>query len=254
MIVLLSPAKKLTIKGSKPAQFTEPAFVHHAQKLIKELQKYSPTKLHNLMKVSSEIADLNVARYADWKAEHTFENSKQAIFTFTGEVYNGLQAAKLTKTDLDYAQEHLRILSGLYGILKPLDLVQEYRLEMGTKLKMGKHSNLYSFWGDIITNYLNDELKNHQTKTIVNLASTEYFKAINTKKINANVVTPIFKDGKNGEYKVVMMYAKKARGMMANYIIKNRIDNPDDLISFNFEGYYFNPKISTENELVFYRN
>lgn len=254
MIVLLSPAKKLTVTGSKPTQFTEPEYTVQAQKLIKELQKYSPKKIQQLMKVSSDIAGLNVERYAGWLVQHTLDNAKQSVLTFTGEVYNGLQAAKFNKTELNYAQQHLRILSGLYGILKPLDLIHEYRLEMGTKLKIGKHPNLYSFWGDIMTNYLNEELKNHQTKTIVNLASTEYFKAINTKKLKSEVVTPVFKDGKNGKYKVVMMYAKKARGMMANYIIKNNIDNPTDLISFNAEGYYFNPKISTENELVFYRD
>lgn len=254
MIVLLSPAKKLTVAGNKPNQFTQPEFIAASQKLIKELQKYTPKKLEKLMKISNDIAELNVERYANWSTNHSFDDSKQAILTFTGEVYNGLQAAKLNKTELAYAQENLRILSGLYGILKPLDLIQEYRLEMGTKLKVGKHTNLYGFWGDVITEKLNDSIKNHSTKTIVNLASTEYFKAVNTKKLKANVVTPVFKDGKNGEYKVVMMYAKKARGMMANYIIKNKIDNPTDLIGFNEDGYYFNPKISTEKELVFYRN
>lgn len=254
MIVLLAPAKKLTITGNKPSSFSEPELINEAQKLIKELQKYSPHKLQKLMSVSTDIAELNVNRFANWTTNHSLENAKQAILTFTGEVYNGLQASKLNKTELAYAQEHLRILSGLYGILKPLDLIHEYRLEMGTKLKVGKHTNLYSFWGDVITEKLNDSIKNHSDKTIVNLASTEYFKVINTKKLNANVVTPIFKDGKNGDYKVVMMYAKKARGMMANYIIKNKIENPANLIGFNEDGYYFNPKISTDKELVFYRN
>jgi len=254
MIVLLSPAKKLTVTGNKPAQFSEPEFINQAQKLIKELQKYTPTKLKKLMKVSTDIAELNVERYANWTENHSLENTKQAVLTFTGEVYNGFQASKLNEAELNYAQEHLRILSGLYGVLKPLDLIREYRLEMGTKLKIGKHANLYSFWGDVIAEKLNDTLKNHSNRTIINLASTEYFKVVNTKKLKADVVTPIFKDGKNGEYKVVMMYAKKARGMMANYIIKNNIDNPAELIGFNEEGYYFNPKISTEKELVFYRN
>lgn len=253
MIVLLSPAKKLTVSGKKPNQFTAPEFTAASQKLIKELQKYNPKKLQKLMKVSTDIAKLNVERYANWTEHHSLENAKQAIFTFTGEVYNGLQASKLNEAQLKYAQEHLRILSGLYGVLKPLDLIQEYRLEMGTKLKVGKHANLYSFWGDTIAKKLNDTLALHSTKTIINLASTEYFKAVNTKKLKANVVTPIFKDGKNGEYKVVMMYAKKARGMMANYIIKNNIDNPTDLISFNEDGYYYNPTLSTDSELIFYR-
>lgn len=254
MLILLSPAKKLSIEGGKLTDFTLPKFTVASSELIKELRKYSPKKLRQLMKVSTDIAELNVERYAKWTENHTLEDAKQAVLAFTGEVYNGLQAAKFNDDELNYTQQHLRILSGLYGVLKPMDLIHEYRLEMGTKLKFKKYANLYNFWGDKIVNELNDLLKTHQNKTIINLASTEYFKAVNTKKLNAKLVTPVFKDGKNGEYKVVMMYAKKARGMMVNYIIKNKIDNPADLISFNSEGYYFNPKLSTENELVFYRN
>ena len=254
MLILLSPAKKLSTDGDKLADFTLPKFTNESGELIKELRKYSPKKLQQLMKVSKDIAELNVERYSKWIENHDLENAKQAILTFTGEVYNGLNVSSFSANDFNYVQEHLRILSGLYGVLKPLDLIHEYRLEMGTKLKFKKNTNLYIFWGDKIVNELNDTLKTHQNKTIVNLASTEYFKAVNVKKLKADMVTPIFKDGKNGEYKVVMMYAKKARGMMANYIIKNRIENAEDLISFNVDGYYFNPKISTNNELVFYRN
>lgn len=254
MILLLSPAKKLSIDGDKWVDFTLPKFTNESGELIKELRKYSPKKLQQLMKVSMDIAELNVERYSKWTENHDVENAKQAILTFTGEVYNGLNVSSFAVNDFNYAQEHLMILSGLYGVLKPLDLIHEYRLEMGTKLKFKKNTNLYTFWGDKIVNELNDTLKIHQNKTIVNLASTEYSKAVNIKKLKADVVTPIFKDGKNGEYKVVMMYAKKARGMMANYIIKNRIENAEDLISFNTDGYYFNPKLSNEKELVFYRN
>lgn len=254
MILLLSPAKKLSTDGDKWVDFTLPKFTKESSELIKELRKYSPKKLQQLMKVSRDIAELNVERYAKWTENHDLENAKQAILTFTGEVYNGLNVSSFSANDFSYVQEHLRILSGLYGVLKPLDLIHEYRLEMGTKLKFKKNTNLYTFWGDKIVNELNDTLKTHQNKTIVNLASTEYFKAVNIKKLKADVVTPIFKDGKNGEYKVVMMYAKKARGMMVNYIVKNRIENAEDLISFNTDGYYFNPKLSNEKELVFYRN
>ena len=254
MLILLSPAKKLSTDGDKLADFTLPKFTNESGELIKELRKYSPKKLQQLMKVSKDIAELNVERYSKWIENHDLENAKQAILTFTGEVYNGLNVSSFSANDFNYVQEHLRILSGLYGVLKPLDLIHEYRLEMGTKLKFKKNTNLYIFWGDKIVNELNDTLKSHQNKTIVNLASTEYFKAVNVKKLKADMVTPIFKDGKNGEYKVVMMYAKKARGMMANYIIKNRIENAEDLISFNVDGYYFNPKISNEKELVFHRN
>lgn len=253
MLILLSPAKKLTINGDKLTDYTQPKFIKESEELIGVLRKYNPKKLQQLMKVSSDIAELNVERYAKWTKEHSFDNAKQAILAFTGEVYNGLKATEFSEADMDYSQNHLRILSGLYGVLKPLDLLQEYRLEMGTKLKFKKHANLYHFWGDKIVNELNETIKSQNNKTIINLASTEYFKAVNTKKLNANVVTPIFKDGKKGEYKVVMMYAKKARGMMTNYIIKNKIDHPTDLIGFNAEGYYFNPKLSTNNELIFYR-
>lgn len=254
MLILLSPAKKLSTDGDKLVDFTLPKFTHESSELIKELRKYSPKKLQQLMKVSRDIAELNVERYTKWTENHDLESAKQSVLTFTGEVYNGLQANLFNVEEMNYAQQHLRILSGLYGVLNPMDLIHEYRLEMGTKLKFKKYANLYNFWGDKIVNELNKTLNTHTNKTIVNLASTEYFKAVNIKKLKADVVTPIFKDGKNGEYKVVMMYAKKARGMMANYIIKNRIENAEDLISFNVDGYHFNPKLSNEKELAFYRN
>lgn len=253
MLVILSPAKKLSIKGKKLESFTIPQQLKKSSELIVELRKYSPTKLQKLMDVSSAIAELNVERYYQWQEQHILKDSKQAILTFTGEVYSGLNAMSFSTNDLDYSQNHLRILSGLYGVLRPLDLMHEYRLEMGTKLRVKKHKNLYGFWGDTITNELNEVLKNQENRIIVNLASTEYFKSVNTKKINANIITPIFKEGKNGNYKVVMVYAKKARGLMTNYIIKNKIENIEDLKGFNAEGYYFKPDISSENELIFYR-
>ncbi len=249
MLIVLSPAKKLSIKGPKLPEFTFPGSTKQSSILIKELRKYSPTKLSKLMKVSSEIALINVDRYNDWSFEHSIENSKQAILTFNGEVYNGLKASSFNPKEMQYAQQYLRILSGLYGVLKPLDLIQEYRLEMGTKLKVGKHQNLYNFWGDKLVN----EINSTGEKVLINLASAEYFKVINSKKLKPNVVTPIFKECKNGEYKMVMMYAKKARGMMAKYIIKNKLTSPKDLLGFAEDGYYYNSKVSTDNELVFYR-
>ena len=254
MLILLSPAKKLSVDGDKLPDFTLPKFTAASYELIKELRKYTPKKLQQLMKVSSDIAELNFERYEKWSENHSLGNSKQAILTFTGEVYNGLNASSFSETDIIYAQDHLRILSGLYGVLKPLDLMHEYRLEMGTKLKYKKFANLYEFWGDKIVNEINETLKIQKNKTIVNLASVEYFKSVNTNKLQANIITPVFKDGKNGDYKIVMMYAKKARGLMANFIIKNQLENPEDIIAFDEEGYYFNPTLSTKNELVFYRN
>lgn len=253
MLILLSPAKKLSIEGEKLKDYTIPSQLKKSSELINELKKYSSKKLQQLMKVSTDIAELNVNRYQSWEEHHTLQDSKQAILTFTGEVYNGLNASDFSDKEFSYAQEHLRILSGLYGVLKPLDLMHEYRLEMGTKLKYKKYTNLYSFWDNTITEELNESIKNHENKVIVNLASNEYFKSVNTKKLNAKIVTPAFKDGKDGDYKIVMVYAKKARGMMANYIIKNKIEKVEDLIGFNLDGYYFNPKLSTETELIFYR-
>ena len=253
MLVVLSPAKKLSIEGEKPNNYTLPQFTNEAEKLIKVLSKYTPKKLTGLMKISDAIADLNVQRYNDWKSEHNFKEAKQAALTFTGEVYNGLNAASFSDKDISFAQDHLRILSGLYGVLKPMDLIHAYRLEMGTRLKVGKNNNLYDFWKTEIVKEINQTLKNQGDDVIVNLASNEYFKAINKKELKANVIVPVFKDFKNGEYKTIMVYAKRARGMMASFIIKNQLKDSTDLIAFDTDGYCFNEAASTPNELVFYR-
>lgn len=254
MLVVISPAKKLSVEGKKPDWFTAPQFIEHSEKLIKELRKYSPKKLQQLMSISDDLAQLNVERYQQWNANHDAENTKQALFTFTGEVYAGLNATSFKKNELEYAQQHLRILSGLYGILKPMDAIQAYRLEMGTKLKIGRKSNLYEFWGDTIVNEINNTLKANNDKVLVNLASNEYFKAVNKKKLVTPIITPVFKDFSNGQYKTVMVYAKKARGAMAAFIMKNKIKTIEELTAFDTDGYLFNEEISSPKELVFLRN
>lgn len=253
MLVVLSPAKKLNENHPVKENATIPQFVDEAEKLIGNLKKYTPKKLASLMNLSDNLSGLNVERYQNWQKEHTSENAKTAGLLFDGEVYSGLGAENFTKKQLEYAQNNLRILSGLYGLLRPLDLVHPYRLEMGTKLKVGRNNNLYEFWGDKIVDEINSLLENQKEQTLVNLASNEYFKAINKKKLIGNVVTPVFKDFNNGKYKAVMVYAKKARGMMANYIITNKIEKTEDLKGFDTEGYCFNEEASTNNELVFLR-
>jgi len=254
MLVVISPAKKLSVEGEKPDWFTTPQFIEHSEKLIKELRKYSPKKLQNLMSISDDLAQLNVERYQQWTTNHDTENTKQALFTFTGEVYAGLNATSFKKNELEYAQQHLRILSGLYGVLKPMDAIHAYRLEMGTKLKIGKKSNLYEFWGDTIVKEINNTLKANNDKVLVNLASNEYFKAVNKKMLAAPVITPVFKDFTNGQYKTVMVYAKKARGAMAAFIMKNKIKTIEELTAFDTDGYLFNEEASSPKELVFLRN
>ena len=253
MLVVVSPAKKLDIEGDKPKEFTQPKFVNEAQRLINHLKKMSPNKLKKLMGISSALSELNNKRYLSWQIEHNVDDSKQAILSFTGEVYAGINAKEYSSQELIEAQRRLRILSGLYGVLRPLDLMHAYRLEMGTKLKVGVKKNLYEYWGDKIVDDLNSTIAELNTSTLVNLASNEYFKSVNTKKLKAEIITPVFKDFSNGKYKVVMVYAKKARGMMASYIVKNKIENVTDLIGFDIDGYYYNEEASTKNELVFYR-
>lgn len=253
MLVVISPAKKLDITGNKPKDYTIPVFINESQKLINQLKKQSPKKLEKLMNISPALAELNFERYQEWLPEHSLNDSKQALLSFTGEVYNGIQASEYSTKELQEAQKRLRMLSGLYGVLKPLDLMHAYRLEMGTSLKIGAKKNLYEFWGDKITEELNKTLNELNSSILVNLASNEYFKSVNKKKLNAEIITPIFKDFNNGVYKTVMVYAKKARGMMASYIIKNGIDRKEDLIGFDIDGYCFNKDASKENELVFYR-
>jgi cytoplasmic iron level regulating protein YaaA (DUF328/UPF0246 family) len=252
MLVLLSPAKKLNEEKQFIENCSHPIFVEDAEKLIHSLKKYSPKKIGELMKLSPVLAELNVERYKNWETNHNKGVSPAALM-FNGEVYAGLNAKSFTDLEKEKAQNQLRILSGLYGLLKPYDLVHPYRLEMGTKLKTGRKTNLYEFWGDKIVDEVNRITATHKEELIVNLASNEYFKSINKKKLKAKIITPVFKDFNNGQYKTVMVYAKKARGFMASYIIKNKIENANDLIGFDTEGYCFNKEASAENELVFYR-
>ncbi len=253
MLVVLSPAKKLNENHAVLDGGSVPQFVNDASKLINNLKKYSPKKLSKLMSLSDALSELNVERYQNWSVNHNSEKANSAGLIFDGEVYTGLDAANFSKKQMEYAQNNLRILSGLYGILKPLDMVHPYRLEMGTKLKTGRNNNLYEFWGDKIVNEVNELLSDQKERTLVNLASNEYFKVINKKKLKGEIITPMFKDFNNDKYKVVMVYAKKARGMMANYIIKNKIEKVEDLKGFNEAGYCFNAAASTDNELVFLR-
>ncbi|NLP57572.1 peroxide stress protein YaaA [Lutibacter sp. B1] len=252
MKIVISPAKSLDFESSAPTkQFTEGIFLNEAQKLNTVLKKKSPKKISELMSISDKLGELNWQRNQEWSLPFTLENAKQAVYAFKGDVYIGLDANTLPSDKIEQLQNKLRILSGQYGILKPLDLMQPYRLEMGTKLNIGKKENLYEFWGDKITKALNEELTGDEV--FVNLASNEYFKAVNTKLLKVPVITPIFKDYKNGKLKIISFFAKKARGLMVRYIIDNNIENIEDLKGFNYDGYAFDSNISTDKELVFTR-
>lgn len=252
MLLLISPAKSFDFESHAPTQsFSEPRFPEESERLIKKMRSFSAKKLGELMGLSKDLSTLNVDRYQTWTPTPKKEATKQAVLAFNGEVYRGLNAKEMSEEDLQFAQEHLRILSGLYGVLKPLDLIQPYRLEMGTKLKYYSYNNLYQFWGDKITKRLNEDLG--EQNTIVNLASTEYYKSVQEKKLKGKVITPIFKDFSNGTYKVLMTYAKNARGVMANYIIKNRITDPELMKSFDSNGYAYDPSQSDESNWVFIR-
>lgn len=255
MITVISPAKNLDY-DTPPAtnKFTQPELLEHSEALMKVCRELTPAQIGSLMKISDKLAGLNAARFSEWAQPFTNDNAKQAVLAFNGDVYGGLDANTLTAKQLDYAQGHLRILSGLYGVLKPLDLMQAYRLEMGTSLKNSRGKNLYEFWGSIIANKLNDVLAAQDAQYLVNLASNEYFKAVDKKALNAHIITPHFKDCKNGQYKVISFYAKKARGMMARYIIENQVTQLSQLKEFTVAGYYFSPEATTkELEPVFLR-
>lgn len=254
MLIVVSPAKTLDYESPLATEkFTQPELIEYSKELIDVCRKLTPADVASLMKVSDKIADLNVGRFQEWSETFTTENSRQAILAFKGDVYTGLEAETLSDADFEYAQKHLRMLSGLYGLLKPLDLMQPYRLEMGTKLANEKGSNLYQFWGNVITDKLNEAIAEQGDNVLINLASNEYFKAVKPKNLDAQVITPIFKDCKNGQYKVISFYAKKARGMMARYIIENRIESVADLTKFDTAGYYFVEEESTPTDLVFKR-
>lgn len=252
MKIVISPAKSLDFDSTVPTEkYTTPQFLDQTEKLNKVLKKKNPKQLSKLMSISDKLGDLNWQRNQDWHLPFTIENAKQAVYAFKGNVYLGIDTYTIPPEKIDQLQEKLRILSGQYGLLKPLDLMQAYRLEMGTKLKIGRKDNLYQFWGDTITNTLNEELK--EDEVFVNLASNEYFKVVKPKQLKVPIVTPVFKDYKNGKLKMISFFAKKARGMMVRYIIDNNIENAEDLKGFNYGDYAFDTNLSSENELVFTR-
>ena len=255
MLALISPAKTLDYESALPTdQHTLPRLLEHSQQLIDVSRKLSASEIASLMSVSEKIAQLNVARFREWQPEFNFSNARQAIFAFKGDVYTGLDAYDLTLQDLEFAQTHLRMLSGLYGLLRPLDLMMPYRLEMGTKLANARGHNLYEFWGDKITQLVNADLEETNSDLLVNLASDEYYKSVKESKVKAEIIKPVFLDQKNGKYKVISFYAKKARGLMARYIIQNQLNRVEDLKSFNIDGCYFDAVSSIQGELVFKRD
>lgn len=254
MLVVISPSKNLNEKPDRViSKFTLPDFLEESAILISKLRSYSPEKLSKLMNINRKLSELNVNRYHAWSLPFTAENSLPSLLMFSGEVYNGLKARTLNEKELNYAQDHLRILSGLYGVLRPLDLIKPYRLEMGTELRIGKLVNLYNFWGDKITDTINRELKNQKQKVLVNLASDEYFKALRADKIEGRIVSCMFKELVGDRYKFITIYGKKARGLMTRFIIQNRIGKVEDLKHFEEEGYFYNDRLSKEDYLVFTR-
>jgi len=254
MLILLSPAKDLT-SGAVPAVkgTTQPALLDHSVPLVNKLRGLNAKKLATLMDISPKLAELNHARYQAWQLPFTPKNARPAVHVFNGEAYRGLDAANFDADDLRFAQRHLRILSGLYGVLRPLDLMQDYRLEMGTKLPVGRAKDLYAHWGDRITELLNADLAANADEVVVNLASAEYFKAVKPKGLKARVVTPVFKDKGPGGYKVVMVHAKHQRGAMARHIIRHRLLDVEELKRYDGDGYRFAPEESSADEWVFLR-
>lgn len=252
MKIVVSPAKSLDFDTQLPtSNFTEGVFLKEASELNKVLIDKSPQDLSSLMKISEKLGDLNWQRNQSWSLPFTQENARQAVFAFNGDVYSGLDAYTLNETQINQLQHKLRILSGQYGILKPLDLMQPYRLEMGTKLQVNEHPNLYKYWGAKVTEALNTELSTDEV--FVNLASTEYFKVVQPKLLKTAVITPHFKDYKDGKLKIISFYAKKARGLMVRYIIDKEIETIDGLKGFNYEGYQLDDNLSTPTDLVFTR-
>jgi len=254
MLTVISPAKTLDYETPLATEsFTQPAHLTQSRKLIRRLRELSAGDLSGLMHISNSLAELNQQRFKQWKTPFKPDNARQALFAFKGDVYIGLDAYSLRPDDIDFAQDHLRILSGLYGLLRPLDLMQPYRLEMGTRLDTDQGSNLYQFWDERITRSLNQELRQSNTKTLINLASGEYFKSVKPKKLRGDIVTPAFKEYRDGQYKFIQFFAKKARGLMARYLIDHRVDRADGLKDFNYEGYAYDPSLSDEREWVFTR-
>jgi cytoplasmic iron level regulating protein YaaA (DUF328/UPF0246 family) len=254
MIIVLSPAK--TLYNQVPVhfeQYSQADFMPEAAKIVSVMKKKKPAQLAKLMGISPKLAELNFQRFQSWALPCTPENSWQAVLMFNGDVYQSLKAEAFSATEFGIAQQKLRILSGVYGLLKPLDLIQPYRLEMGTAIGISGKKNLYEFWKTKITTKLNQELTQTGQKVLVNLASIEYFNAVDTKKLKARIITPSFKEQKNGQYQMVSFFAKRARGLMSRFIVVNNISDPEEMKAFDMEGYFFNNQLSKENDWVFTR-
>ncbi|EIC86554.1 peroxide stress protein YaaA [Serratia sp. M24T3] len=254
MLTIISPAKTLDYESELATKrYTQPELLDKSSQLIAIAKKLSPAEISSLMGISDKLAHLNAERFNDWQPDFTPKNARQAILAFKGDVYTGLQAEDFSEKDFDFAQQHLRMLSGLYGLLRPLDLMQPYRLEMGIRLNNPQGTNLYAFWGELLTEKLNTVLKEQGDNILVNLASDEYFKAVKPARLDGEIIKPVFLDEKNGNYKVISFYAKKARGLMSRFIIKERLTKRKQLEEFSLEGYQFDATRSEGNELVFTR-
>lgn len=254
MLMVLSPAKTLDYESPLATEaHTLPDFIPRSAELISVLREMSPAQIGSLMQISDPLAHLNVERYASWSKKFSVKNARQAVLAFNGDVYEGLDASSLNEKQLSWAQDHLRILSGLYGLLRPLDLMQPYRLEMGTRLANNKGKDLYAFWGESLTKALNETLASLKSKALINLASEEYFKAVHPGVLSVPVIAPVFEDWKGGKYKIISFHAKRARGLMARYVIEKKITAPEKLQGFDVEGYAFTPAASDETRWVFRR-
>ena len=255
MLIVVSPAKTLDYESPLvTSRFTLPELLDHSALLIHRARQLAPDQIASLMKISDKLAGLNAARFAEWQPDFTPNNARQALLAFKGDVYTGLAVEDFSEADLDFAQAHLRMLSGLYGVLRPLDLMMPYRLEMGIRLDNERGKDLYQFWGDIITEHLNKVLAAQGSEVLVNLASDEYFKSVRPGALKGRIVTPVFKDEKNGQFKIISFYAKKARGLMARYVIKERIRDPEQLKAFDYQGYRYSAEQSKPDSLVFLRD
>ena len=254
MLMVISPAKTLDYESPLATQrFSQPALLEKSHQLIDVARDLSPAQIGSLMSISDKLAHLNAERFNQWQPPFSLDNARQAILAFKGDVYTGLQAETFSEADFDFAQQHLRMLSGLYGVLRPLDLMQPYRLEMGIKLANPAAKDLYGFWGDLLTHKLNEAMAEQGDEVLINLASDEYFKAVKPKQLNGELIKPVFLDEKNGKSKVISFYAKKARGLMSRFVIQNRLSKPEQLKQFDVDGYFFAADESQGNELVFKR-
>ncbi len=255
MLMLLSPAKTLDYESRLlTARYTQPELISQASELVAVCRQLTPAQLGSLMSISDKLAGLNAARFAQWQPDSTLENSRQALLAFKGDVYTGLAVEDFSEADLEYAQSHLRILSGLYGLLRPLDLMQPYRLEMGSRLANPRGKDLYAFWGESLTDRVNTLLASHERPVLLNLASEEYFKSLHPRRLQWPCISPLFQDEKAGKYKIISFYAKRARGLMARYLIKQRLDTLEGLTGFNLAGYRYCPELSTPEKPLFRRS